>query len=166
MIKIPEGVEVELNGNKVSVKGKMGRVEKEFNSKNIKIEKKDGNIEISGSEKKSDLVLISTIESHIKNMFKGASVGFLHKLQSVHSHFPMNLEVKADQLLIKNFIGEKKMRKAKIVGDAKVEVKGQEVTVRGASKEDVGQTCANICSATKIPRKDLRVFQDGIYMVE
>lgn len=112
MVKIPEGIEVELNGNTILVKGKMGKVEKEFNFKNIKIEKKEGNMEIFGSGKNSDLVLINTIKSHIKNMFQGASAGFSRKLQSVHSHFPMNLEVKGNQLLIKNFIGEKKTKKS------------------------------------------------------
>ncbi|MEM3690235.1 MAG: 50S ribosomal protein L6, partial [Candidatus Micrarchaeia archaeon] len=63
-------------------------------------------------------------------------------------------------------IGEKKPRVASIVGDTKVEVKGSEIFVSGVDKEAVGQTCANICSATCIRNKDSRVFQDGIYLVE
>jgi len=163
MIKIPDGVEVEVSGTRVMVKGKMGKLDKDFHIRNIKIEKKNGSIEISSEI--ADQALINTIKSHIKNMFEGVSVGFSHKLQAVYSHFPINLEVKGDQLMIKNFLGEKKPRMAKIVGDVKIEIKGQELVVSGASKEDLGQTCANICSATRIRKKDSRVFQDGIYFV-
>ena len=166
MIDIPEGVEVEIDAGKVVVKGKIGKLEKDFHIKGIKIEKKNGNIEISGGANKTDLVLINTIKSHLKNMFEGVTSGFSHKLQIVYSHFPMNPEVKGNELIIKNFLGEKKPRRAKIIGDTKIEIKGQELVVSGASKEDVGQTCANICNATKIPKKDSRVFQDGIYLVE
>ena len=76
------------------------------------------------------------------------------------------MEVKGKEMLIKNFLGEKQPRKAKIPGQTKVEVKGQEVTVTGLSKEDVGQTIANIRSATRIRNRDSRVFQDGFYIVE
>ena len=55
-------------------------------------------------------------------------------------------------------------RSSKIVGDAKVQVKGDEVIITGVNKEDVGQTMANLEQATKIRGKDPRVFQDGIYL--
>jgi large subunit ribosomal protein L6 len=38
------------------------------------------------------------------------------------------------------------------------------VIVKGVSLEDVGQTAANIELATKIKRKDQRVFLDGLYI--
>ena len=65
---------------------------------------------------------------------------------------------------IENFIGERHPRSSKIVGDAKVQVKGDEVIITGVNKEDVGQTMANLEQATKIRGKDPRVFQDGIYL--
>jgi large subunit ribosomal protein L6 len=68
--------------------------------------------------------------------------------------------------MIKNFLGEKQPRKAKIVGQTKVEAKGQEMTVSGLSKEEVGQTIANLKSATRIRNRDSRVFQDGFYIIE
>ena len=52
-----------------------------------------------------------------------------------------------------------------VVGSAQVKIQGDEVTVSGVNKEDVGQTMANIEQATKIKGKDPRVFQDGIYLV-
>ena len=35
---------------------------------------------------------------------------------------------------------------------------------QGVSREDVGQTAANIELATKIKRKDQRIFLDGLYI--
>ncbi|MEM2385595.1 MAG: 50S ribosomal protein L6, partial [Candidatus Bathyarchaeia archaeon] len=54
----------------------------------------------------------------------------------------------------------------KIVGNAKVRISGDDVIVQGISIEDVSQTAANIEQATKIRRKDPRVFLDGIYLYE
>jgi len=46
-----------------------------------------------------------------------------------------------------------------------VEAKGENVTVSGIDKEKVGQTAANIERATKVKKRDIRVFQDGVYIV-
>jgi large subunit ribosomal protein L6 len=164
MIEIPKEVEVEVKGSTVSVKGKKGKVERSFRGRGLRIEKKDNMIEVDSGD--GGRMLAGTVESHIKNMFKGVSEGFSHRLQVVHSHFPMSVEVKGKEVIIKNFIGEKKPRIANIVGDTKVEVKGNDVFVSGPDKEAVGQTCANIFQATAIREKDSRVFQDGIYLVE
>jgi len=45
-------------------------------------------------------------------------------------------------------------------------VKGEDVIVQGLDIEDVSQTAANIERATKVKRKDPRVFLDGIYVYE
>lgn len=78
-------------------------------------------------------------------------------------HFPIALEVKGNTLLIKNLFGERIPREAKIVGDTKLEVKGQEIIVKGVDIYDVGQTITNIRKACKVKQKDTRIFQDGIY---
>ncbi|MGB1098957.1 MAG: 50S ribosomal protein L6, partial [Poseidonia sp.] len=40
-----------------------------------------------------------------------------------------------------------------------------EVTVSGIDKEAVGQTAANIERCTTVKKRDRRVFQDGIYLL-
>ena len=45
-------------------------------------------------------------------------------------------------------------------------IRGDDITVQGINLEDVSQTAANIQNATKIRRKDPRVFLDGIYVYE
>ncbi|MFQ6053494.1 MAG: 50S ribosomal protein L6, partial [Candidatus Bathyarchaeia archaeon] len=41
---------------------------------------------------------------------------------------------------------------------------GDDIIIEGIDIEEVGQTAANIQRATKIRRKDLRKFLDGIYV--
>jgi len=99
-------------------------------------------------------------------MITGVTKGFTYKLKIVFSHFPISVKVQGDKILIENFTGEKTPRIAKIVGTAKVTVKGDDVIVQGINIEDVGQTAANIEQATKIKKKDPRIFLDGIYIYE
>ena len=71
-----------------------------------------------------------------------------------------------DEFVIENFLGESSPRRARIVGDTKVNVKGDSVVLSGNDIEAVTQSCANIELATRIKGYDPRVFQDGIYRVE
>jgi large subunit ribosomal protein L6 len=50
--------------------------------------------------------------------------------------------------------------------NVKIEIKGEFLTITSIDKEKVGQTAANIERATKVKNKDIRVFQDGIYIVK
>ncbi|BAW30970.1 MAG TPA: 50S ribosomal protein L6 [Methanothermobacter sp.] len=164
-IPIPENVEVAID-HKIIVKGPKGEVSREFNQHNIKIDKEDENIILEVKfPRKRDKAMLGTIKAHINNMITGVTKGFTYKMKIVYAHFPMTVKVQEDKVIIENFLGERHPRKAKILGDTKVQVKGDEVHVTGIDKEDVGQTVANIEQATKIKRRDPRVFQDGIYLI-
>ena len=160
MVAIPEGVSVEMSGRNITAKGPKGSVTKTF-SAIVAIEKKDNEIVVKGSEKEK--AYIGTVNSILSSMMRGVSEGFSKSLKILYAHFPVTLEVKGNKVLVKNFIGEKHPRKARIMGDSKVEAKGQNVVVSGPDKEAVGQTIANLKAAMKIRKKDPRVFQDGIY---
>ncbi len=110
--------------------------------------------------------IINATAGHIQNLLEGLEGEFEYKMAIVFSHFPMTVNVKGSKIDINNFTGEKKPRSAYTVGDAKVEVKGKEVLIRGHHKDHVAQTAANIENATRIVGKDRRVYQDGIYVVE
>lgn len=167
-IDIPSGIEVKVEGNKVLVKGEKGEVQREFKLlKGIKISLEDGKIKIiSELERRRFKKIVRTIEAHIKNMIKGAQQGFRYRLKICFSHFPINVRVEGDKVIIENFLGERSPRIAKIVGNTKVEVKGDEIIVISADKEAAGQTASNIELATRIRGIDRRVFQDGIYIIE
>jgi large subunit ribosomal protein L6 len=166
-VVIPAGVSASVEGNLVKVKGAKGEISRKFVLHDIVLEKKDDKIVvISPSPRKADKAKAGSIHAHIKNMVASTSNGVLYKMKIVYSHFPMNVKVQGDKFVIDNFLGEKHPRKAKILKNVTVEVKGQDVTVKGIDKEIVSQTAANIEQITKITKRDLRVFQDGIYITE
>lgn len=166
-VKIPKDVNVFLEGKSLKVKGALGELSEDFSHAPLEI-KISGNAIIVKTywAGKKEKALVGTIASHIKNMFKGISQGYVYKLKKVYSHFPINIKVSGNKVLIENFIGERRPRSAKIVGNAKVEIKGDDIEVTGLNLRDVSQTAANIQSATKIKKKDPRVFLDGIYIYE
>lgn len=165
-IEIPEGVEVIIDKNEVSVKGPNGKDSRVFNYPNVTIKENDGLVVLETSfPKKKDKAMIGTTKAHISNMITGVTDGFKYIMKIVFAHFPMTVKVNKNIVVIDNFLGERHPRQAKIVGDSKVVVKGDEVTITGINKEHVGQTMANLEQATKIKGRDPRVFQDGIYLI-
>jgi large subunit ribosomal protein L6 len=160
MIELPEGTTIQVDGHKVTVKGPQGEVQKEF-SKRASIKVEGNKVEVT-----ADKALKGTIEALIGNMVVGVNKGYSKKLKVLYAHFPISIEVKGKDITIKNFIGERQPRKTVLLGNTKVEVKGQNVTVSGPDKEAVGQTIANMTTAMKVKNKDGRIFQDGIYESE
>lgn len=160
-LRVPEGVRFSCEGRKAKASGKMGEVEKEFKGSPVSIQVEGSSVKVSSP----DSAVEGTVASHIKSMFRGVLSGFEKKMVIRFAHFPVSIETKGRDLLIKNFLGEKKPRRARLVGNVKVEVKGQDVRITGPDKEAVGQSAANIRAATRIREKDGRVFQDGIFIV-
>ena len=160
-MKLPEGAKVAVEGQKVTVSGPMGSLSREFITPDAKMEMKSGEIQVTGTK-----AMATTVEAHVRNMALGVTQGYSKKLKILFSHFPISVEIKGKEVLIKNFLGEKQPRRAKVMGQTRVEAKGQEISVSGISKDEVGQTIANLKSATKIRNRDSRVFQDGFYLVE
>ena len=109
-------------------------------------------------------MLINTVTSIVNNMVTGVTKGYVYRLKVVYAHFPITVKTKGSQVLVENFVGERSPRVSLIVGDCKVTVEGDDVLVKGVSLEDVGQTAANVELATKIKRKDQRIFLDGVYI--
>ena len=165
---LPDDVKIEIDNKHVKISGLNGSLEREFKHFfDIKISKKEDKIIVtSTSDRRKVKAMVGTIVAHMKNMIKGVTGGFTQKMKVVYSHFPVTVKVEEDKVMINNFLGENVPRVAKIVGDTKVEVKGQDIILTGLNKEDVGQTCGNIEIACKITKHDRRIFQDGIYRVD
>ncbi len=167
VIEIPDGVTVTLQDKLLTVSGPKGKNERSFWYPGIKIEIVDSEVIVDSKVlKKTQKAMVGTFASHINNMIKGVTEGFEYRMKVVYSHFPMQLKVEGKQLMVNNFLGEKKARSANILGDTSVKATADEVIVTGINKEDVGQTAANIEQITRIKAFDPRVFQDGIYIVE
>ena len=119
---------------------------------------------VSLSARKNEKAIVNTYAAHIKNMFAGVTKGFRYKMKIVFSHFPITVKVAGKEVEITNFYGEKRPRKADIIGNVKVSATKEEITLEGNNVEEVGQTMSNLEQATKIRNKDSRIFQDGIYL--
>jgi len=165
-IKIPEDVEVSLEGNLLSVKGSEGTNKRKFSSEKLVFEKRGDEIIIgSKNATKKEKKAINTRAAHIKNMIKGTQKKFEYKLKVCFSHFPITVEVKGREVLIKNFLGEKTPRKMKLNNEVDVKVDKDVITINSIGKEIAGQTAANFETATRIRNRDKRVFQDGIFII-
>jgi len=168
IVKVPDNVTVEIEGMKVKVSGPKGTLERDFShAKGVRIYKQDSNVVVEAFfANRRKKALVGTIAGHIENMIIGVTKGWRYKLKIVTTHFPVTVKVTGNEVIIENFLGEKAPRRAKIVGNVKVQVKGKDVIVEGIDIEAVGQTAANIELATKVKDKDRRVFVDGIYIYE
>ncbi len=170
-VEIPEDVEIsikkELLNYIVTVKGKLGTLRREFKSYGVIIRKENNKIIVEAYwPNHKQKALVYTIASHIRNMIRGVKEGFKYKLKIVYSHFPMNVRVVNDEIIVENFLGEKAPRKVKIYGNCKVSVKGDIIEVFGINIEEAGITAGRIEALTKVKNKDRRKFQDGIYIIE
>ncbi|MEM3515135.1 MAG: 50S ribosomal protein L6 [Saccharolobus sp.] len=165
-ILIPDNVKVTVNDLEVKVKGPKGEIVKNFSyAKGIELKIVDGKIilETTFANRRKKALFYSII-SHINNMIVGVTKGYRYYLKIVYTHFPISVKVVGDEVQISNLIGEKNIRKAKILSGVKVTVKGDDIIVEGIDLENVAQTAANIESAAKITGFDRRVFSDGIYI--
>ena len=166
-IDIPDDVEVNVIGSKVIVEGNLGIIEQDFSHSRVNIKKEDSVLSVESPwPNKRKAAMVGTVKSHIQNMMKGVTKGFTYKLKVVFAHFPMSVKIQNDRVIIENFSGERKPRIARIMEDVKVNVDGEDVIVKGINLNNVSQTAANIQQATRIKKKDPRVFLDGIYIYE
>ncbi len=170
IVSIPNGVNVEVDNFRVIVSGKNGKLEKDFVhpmfAGKIKIENKGETISVkSTTDKRKIKAEVGTIAAIVNSMIRGVTEGYTYTLKIVYMHFPFTVKVEGNKVTVANFLGGKAPRKAKISGDTKVVVKGDEIIVTGINREEVGQTCGNLERATKISSRDRRVFQDGIFLV-
>ena len=166
-IVVPQGVKVAVVGGVVSVSGSLGSNNRKFNDALLSVAA-DSNgvvikaIEVKGLAKKAR-VAENALAKEIRNDIAGVTEYFEIEMKSVHAHFPLSVEAKGNTVQLKNMIGERAPRVVSVMGNTKVEVKGQNIRVYGTKLDDVTQTAANLRKASKIRRKDERVFQDGVY---
>ena len=81
-IAIPEGVTVEITGNVITVKGKLGELSQEYSA--VEIKQEDGTINVSrSSDKKDQRAKHGLYRALVANMIEGVSNGFTKELELV-----------------------------------------------------------------------------------
>ncbi len=166
-IEIPEGITATYENGILTVKGSSGEVQRKLRQPRISIAVKDGSIVFEAKQAtQREKRHIFTLKSHAKNMLRGAAEGHTYRLKVCSGHFPMNVSVSGQKLVVKNFLGEAVPRELDLKHGPQVKVDGDIITVSGVDKELTGQVAADIEQLTRITGRDRRIFQDGLYIIE
>jgi large subunit ribosomal protein L6 len=144
-IIVPSGVEVKIEGRRISMKGPKGELFKEVPHE-IKMEIKGNEILVGISkESKRTKSLWGTFRMLISNMAEGVSNGYEKKLQLEGIGYKANLE---GEDLVLNIGFSHPVRIKKIEG-IKFLIEKNIITISGIDKELVGQTAAKIRAMKK-----------------
>ena len=167
VLEIPDDVSAEMDHLELTVEGPQGSVTRRLWYPDVSVDIDGDELVIESEEDDAKTrATVGTFESHVENMFHGVTEGWEYEMEIFYSHFPMQVRAESDEVVIENFLGEKAPRKTPIHGDTDVDVDGEEITLSGPSIEDVGQTAADIEQLTRVTDKDVRVFQDGVYITQ
>merc|ERR1712070_1085458 len=149
-LDIPEGVTVKMSGRKITVSGPRGELKRDFNH-------------------------VAKIDLHHdkeNNMIVAAMYFPTSKITSALRSTCSNInndEKKGDTVEIRNFLGEKRPRKCKMLPGVKAErssdVKDQ-IVLTGNDIDNVSKSCALIHDSCLVRKKDIRKFLDGMYVSE
>ncbi|MFC7139221.1 50S ribosomal protein L6 [Halosimplex aquaticum] len=166
-LEIPDEVSAEMDHLELTVEGPNGSVTRRLWYPDVSVSAEDGSVVIeSDADDAKTMSTLGTFESHVRNMFHGVTDGWEYEMEVFYSHFPMQVDVEGDEVVIENFLGERAPRRTEIHGDTDVSVSEETITLSGPDVEAVGQTAADIEQLTRVPDKDVRVFQDGVYITQ
>jgi len=141
-ISVPAGVQVNINGSRVSVKGPKGEMVRDF-SPTIGVALENGQITITRkSDKPAERALHGTTRAVLANMIHGVNDGFVRTLEIEGVGY--RAEMKGQTLVL--FMGYShpvEMEPPQGIS-FDIDLKARQVFVRGYDKEQVGQVAANI----------------------
>ncbi|XP_050886655.1 60S ribosomal protein L9-like [Lathyrus oleraceus] len=174
---IPKGVSIKVHAKLIEVEGLRGKLVRDFKHLNLYFQiitdenrKKKLKVEAwFGSRKTS--AAIRTALSHVDNLITGVTKGHRYKMRFVCAHFPINASITNSNtaIEIRNFLGEKKVRKVDLLEGVNVvrsEKVKDELVLDGNDIELVSRSCALINQKCHVKKKDIRKFLDGIYVSE
>lgn len=144
-ILIPEGIQVKVEGQKLTIKGAKGELSREIRPE-IKVEVKENQIFVSREiESQKTKALWGLTRSLLNNMVKGVSSGYEKKLEIEGIGFKAAVE--GGELLLN--VGFSHPIKIAAPEGINFSVEKNIITVSGADKELVGQTAAIVKRAKK-----------------
>jgi large subunit ribosomal protein L9e len=168
----PEECKVVVKGRKVTVTGPRGTLTKDLTHLQLdfRVNPKFRTFTcVRWMGNKLDISPLNTAKSHVKNMCIGVTKGFRFKLRFAYAHFPINVAVEGQNVEIRNFLGEKRVRRQAVRPSVKVyrtdaaKVK-DELVLEGNDLEAVSQEAAVMHQLCLVKNKDIRKFLDGIYV--
>lgn len=168
-LQLPKDVKAKISedGTEITISGKLGSTSKKVNTMLLEAKLAGDRLTLepcpNGKLAKKAALACNSLCFELKSAAEGVEKGVERNMKIVYAHFPVSVEIKGREVLIKNMFGERNPRIARIVGDTKVDVKGQDIHLKGVDEYDVGQTAANLRKLSLQRKKDSRVFQDGVY---
>ena len=140
-VEIPAGVEVSVNGQTISVKGKNGQMSIDVNDK-VSVEKNDSELQFSGREGVSGSVsMAGTMRSLTNNLVIGVTQGFEKKLTLVG----IGYRAQAQGNVLNLSLGFSHPVNYAFPEGITIETPSQtEIVVKGMDKQKVGQVSAEI----------------------
>ncbi|MDD2998918.1 MAG: 50S ribosomal protein L6 [Erysipelotrichia bacterium] len=139
---IPKGVEVNVNGSIVSVKGPKGQISKDLPAE-VKVTRENDHIICTVPENSSKVVRakFGLVRSLINNMVIGAGTGFTKGLEIIGVGYKAQSQA-ANKIQLN--IGYSHPVVYEAPADITLKVEGNKVFVTGIDKETVGQTASEI----------------------
>jgi len=145
-IEIPQGVQVQIEGKRVVVKGPKGELSREFRDE-IKIEKNENRILVSlKNNSQKAKALWGLTRTLLSNMVAGVTEGYEKKLEIEGIGY--RAAVEGDSLSLS--VGYTHPVKIKAPDHITFSVDKNVITVGGINKEDVGETAARIRAARPV----------------
>lgn len=175
---IPDGIKIKVNAKMIEVEGPRGKLTRNF--KHLNLDFKLITDEGTGQKKlqvdawfgsSKTTAAIRTALSHVENLITGVTKGYRYKMRFVYAHFPINASIgnSSASIEIRNFLGEKKVRKVQMLEGVSVtrsEKVKDELVLDGNDIELVSRSAALINQKCHVKNKDIRKFLDGIYVSE
>jgi len=145
IIKIPEKVEVIKDGETIRVKGPLGELSRFF-KKDIEVDIKDGLITLRPEKITGEIsALWGTYASHLQNMIKGVTGGFIKKM--IIEGIGFKAQVEGTKLVLN--LGLSHPVKKEIPEGLKVAVEKNLIIISGTDKEKVGKFSAEVRALKK-----------------
>ena len=140
-VEIPAGVEVSINGQTVSVKGKNGQLSMDVHEK-VNVAQNDGALQFSGREGVAGSVsMAGTMRSLTNNLVIGVTQGFEKKLTLVG----VGYRAQAQGSVLNLTLGFSHPVNYAVPDGISIETPSQtEVIIKGMDKQKVGQVAAEI----------------------
>jgi large subunit ribosomal protein L6 len=139
-VKLPQGVEVKLNGQDISVKGAKGTLDLNLHS-TVEVVQEDGELRFAARPGSVNLAMAGTTRALVQNMVTGVTDGFERKLQLVG----VGYKAQAKGQVLSLALGFSHPIEYQLPEGVSAETPSQtDIIIKGIDKQLVGQVAAEI----------------------
>lgn len=139
-VKLPQGVEVKLNGQDISVKGAKGTLDLNLHS-TVEVVQEDGELRFAARPGSVNMAMAGTTCALVQNMVTGVTDGFERKLQLVG----VGYKAQAKGQVLSLALGYSHPIEYQLPEGVSAETPSQtDIIIKGIDKQLVGQVAAEI----------------------